>query len=351
MNSLRITHVLWSLDRAGAERVVLDLARACVERGHRVRVIAPGGGGQMEAAFRALPIDVCVAPHGLSRFALRTWMYRTMREQPVDIVHTHLGGDIWGMLGCLGLSARRIVTAHNDDQDEPLHIRWARRLALRTAAHVVCVSERVREHVRERFGVPAHRLSVIHNGLALPDTPPHPRAWHDTPRLLCVGRLVQQKGHDVLLRALAHVSQPWELWIAGDGLERQALHDQAKLLGIAPRVHFLGNVANVEDLYRDADLFAFPSRWEGQGLAMLEAMRAGLPVIASDLPVFHETFDEASCLFAAADDVPAWTHALLDALAHPERMHAQIVPAFIQLQNWFLLDDMVDAYLALYNHG
>lgn len=350
MKPLSITHVVWTLHRAGAERVVLDLARESLARGVHVRVIAVGGGGEMESAFREAGIDLCIAPATLTRMHRYRWIRHELRQHPPMILHTHLGGDIWGALGAFGLrGVQRFSTAHNDDQDEPMHIRLARGFALRSADHVICVSERVRDHVQTRFGVSPATLSVIRNGLFLPSMAPRVRPWHDIPRLLAVGRLVEQKGQDILLRALAQISHPWELRIAGDGPKRQELSDLATRLGIAPRVTFLGTVSTMDAVYRDADVFVFPSRWEGQGIAMLEAMRVGLPVIASDLPVFHETFDEGSCRFVTVDDVPAWTRAIAESLRMPRIIQEQVPQAFEQLRHWFSLSGMVDAYFALYN--
>src|SRR5439155_274446 len=130
----------------------------------------------------------------------------------------------------------------------------------------------------------APRLSVIPNGVepgVFVDgrARPHPR-----PYVAAVGRLVPQKGFDVLLEAFARLDAPEvDLLIAGDGPERRRLEALRERLGLGARVHLLGAVdrATVASLYRGARLVACPSRWEGLPLVCLEAMASGRAVVAS----------------------------------------------------------------------
>jgi glycosyltransferase involved in cell wall biosynthesis len=116
------------------------------------------------------------------------------------------------------------------------------------------------------------------------------------PRLLLVGRLVHQKGADLLLRALGSIAhEPFTLEIVGDGPDREMLEALAKQEGIAERVRFCGWVERerIAEHYRAADVFVFPSRIEGMPNVVLEAMAYALPIVATDVPgnrelVVHE---------------------------------------------------------------
>jgi len=122
------------------------------------------------------------------------------------------------------------------------------------------------------------------------------REWHP-PRLLFVGRVVYQKGLDLLLEALGSVqSSPWQLTIVGDGSQRKLLMAQAEHLGISERIRFLGWLDSAQLLpeYQQANLFVFPSRHEGMPNAILEAMACGLPVIASKIAGNEELVVPAS---------------------------------------------------------
>jgi glycosyltransferase involved in cell wall biosynthesis len=153
----------------------------------------------------------------------------------------------------------------------------------RRAAAVVANSQGLRDlgHAFE----PKVPIAVIPNGVNLEKFKVGERAWQP-PRLLFVGRIVYQKGLDLLLDALAQLKQPvWTLDIVGDGPRMEKLQAQAKELGIANRLNFLGWQHGDELVrrYTEANLFVYPSRHEGMPNAVLEAMACGLPVLASQI--------------------------------------------------------------------
>lgn len=156
-------------------------------------------------------------------------------------------------------------------------------------------------------------IEVIANGVDLDRFAVPQRAWEPA-RMLFVGRVVYQKGLDLLLEALAglrHLS--WQLTIAGDGAQREALVGQAQTLGIPERVRFVGWLHGEEllQVYRDANLFVFPSRHEGMPNAVLEAMAAGLPVVASRIAGNEELVASGETgLLVSEEDVPALRQAL-----------------------------------------
>ncbi len=137
----------------------------------------------------------------------------------------------------------------------------------------------------------------------------------DRRTVLGVGRLVRQKGFDLLVPAFAAATRcdgGWELVIAGEGPEREALAALAASCGIADRVRLIGRQADIRRLYAQADVFALPSRWEGFPNALLEAMAAGLPVVAADCLTGPREIirDEHDGLLVGSEDVDALTQAL-----------------------------------------
>ncbi len=160
-------------------------------------------------------------------------------------------------------------------------------------------------------------IEVIANGVDLDRFAVPERIWEPA-RILFAGRVVYQKGLDLLLDALAglrHLS--WELTIAGDGAQKGALLGRAEALGIQERVRFAGWLHGEELLraYRDANLFVFPSRHEGMPNAVLEAMAAGLPVVASRIAGNEELVVSGETgLLVSGGDVPALRHALAQLL-------------------------------------
>lgn len=154
---------------------------------------------------------------------------------------------------------------------------------------------------------------VIGNGVDVDHFAPVQRVWQP-PHLLFVGRVVYQKGIDLLLEALADLREcPWKLTIVGDGNQRETLTRYAAEMGIGERVHFEGWLQGQGLLraYHKANLFVLPSRHEGMPNVVLEAMAAGLPVIASRVAGSEElVIPEESGLLVPANDVLALRQAL-----------------------------------------
>ncbi|MEY9930863.1 glycosyltransferase involved in cell wall biosynthesis [Catenulispora sp. GP43] len=177
---------------------------------------------------------------------------------------------------------------------------------VRGAAGVIVLTESQRDFLAERYGVDRAKVYVVPNGVAEEFFLP-PRAANAKPatgseadplRLLFVGRLDVQKNVARLLDAMARVTEPVRLRLVGDGDLRQELLAQAGRLGLGDRVEFVGR-KHGDDLlkeYAEAELFVLPSDREGMALVVLEAMAAGLPVLATAVPGNIETVQGAGIL-------------------------------------------------------
>ncbi|MCR4256814.1 MAG: glycosyltransferase, partial [Candidatus Uhrbacteria bacterium] len=192
-------------------------------------------------------------------------------------------------------------------------------------------------------------VSVIPPGIDLSRfAPREARLAADVPELLTVSRLVPEKGIDVLLEALSESLRPWRLTIVGDGPELPALRRRAEVLGILPRVRFAGAVADPSPFYRRADVFCFPSRSEGQGMALLEAAASRVPAVASDLPAIREAFGEDGVAYAAPGDVEGWRRSIERVLSrYPEALTRAERASRIVSQR-YSLTSMVEAHATLY---
>jgi glycosyltransferase involved in cell wall biosynthesis len=146
---------------------------------------------------------------------------------------------------------------------------------------------------------------------------PAPRTGTDGPALITTGRLVPNKGQELLIRMLPRVLERWPrctLTIIGEGPARQSLERLAAELGVARQVKMLGLCDDVGERLAQADLFVYASWFEGFANAMAEAIAHGLPVVAVDLPVFREIAPPASGTLVAREP-QAFAEAVLRVLA------------------------------------
>jgi glycosyltransferase involved in cell wall biosynthesis len=367
MPSPLVFHVIPSLRMGGAERLVVELAARLPDRGFRTRIVALFDRGALWREVRERNITWVQVMRSVrsSRPDLVLRLGKMFFAEPgrrPHIVHTHLfGADFWSVLARDLFSARFflrerrvprtrfISTAHNVDRDDSSVRRFARRWAARRMDRVIAISKEVETYARRDLGVPARRLEIIPNGADLDRIRPRgSRPFSDVPRFITVGRLEPQKGHDTLLRALAGVPPPWRLDIVGTGSLERDLRELAERMHIASRVHFLGERNDVPDLLAASDLFLFPSRWEGMGLALLEAMAAGVPALASDLPAIRE-FAPARSL-VRPDDPAAWSRAVSRALAASSELIARAPELERRVRRAYGINRMVDAYAETYEN-
>jgi glycosyltransferase involved in cell wall biosynthesis len=286
----------------GVAVYVRHLTAAAVAAGHRVTVVSPGADhGPLAAWVRSAgaehhTLNMARKPAVRDVFDLLA-LRRLARGR--DVVHLHSSkAAALGRVAALSLGGRRrpavVVTAHYwswlvGGRWAPLY-RWVeRRLAGRCDA-IVAVSEGEAKEGREVLGASAP-IELISNGVDRdqfsPDGSPADRDAGGHPLLVCVGRLSQQKGQDVAIRALALLEdRTARLRLVGAESaagERARLETLAASLGVADRIEWRGAVEDTAPEYRAADVVVAPSRWDGLSLALLEAMASGATIVASEV--------------------------------------------------------------------
>lgn len=280
----------------GAQIHVRDLAAAVRARGHTPTVITSGSGPFIDD-LRARSIPTVVLRHLTAPMrpikdvrALQE-LVGVLKELRPNLLTAH--GAKVGMLGRVAsrsLQIPLIVTVHGwacAPGTPPIQAavsRWLERLLGPLASRLITVSEFDR-----RFGIQAglvteQRVVTVHNGM--PDISADLRASPAVapPRLVMVARFEPQKDHTTLLHALSGLRhEPWELDLIGDGPLRSQAEALSDTLGVRNRIHFLGQRKDVAQLLARAQISLLVSNWEGFPLSILESMRAGLPVVASNV--------------------------------------------------------------------
>ncbi len=308
---LRVLNIMLAKVKGGVETMALLYHRALRDRGFEVLSVGHPDGVLVEGlpAGEVRAVTAHVNHDPLAFLALRS-IVATFKP---DIVLTH-GNRAAGLalLPFSGMNDRTVVVLHNDFF----------KAHLRRARAAFCVSANVREAAAKALpGVP---LSLVPNFTDLAAYPVRDQEGQP-PVIGALGRLHEQKGFDVLLRAAAILRDrdvPFHLRIAGEGPDRalleglihdNALDDQAELLGwVSPPGPFLATL----------DLFAVPSRYEPFGLVVIEAMAAGVPVVASDLEGPREILEQGRLGFLVDSEDP---EKLADRLAEALRERRRAV--------------------------
>ena len=335
---MRVLHVLNGLHAAGIEALALQLITHS-PAGVRAELLNTDRQAQERAAaFAELQrTGTLAALHQWGRcdgLRLAWRVFRLCRRRRPDalLIYPCCRPMLWLALGARLAGVRRqAVALQNTAPADPAGLRtWHRLLSWFQRLGVVAVPC-TQAIVASLQPLPAGlRLGpVIPNGCdvaAIARRASAARARRppgDDRRVLMVARLDPIKDQATLLRAFAAARQPgWQLQLVGDGPNRQMLEHLCRDLELDPAEVFLGARQDVPDLLGRSDLFAFSTtRAEGFGIALIEAVAAGLPVIASDVPACREVLNNGDAgLLVPAGNIPAWANALEDYLNQPETL-------------------------------
>lgn len=341
---MKVLTVIPELGVGGAEFVATALATATAAAGDDA-CVASRGGFRVEhlraAGVEHLPLPLAGRrPVGLLRSVRRLRATGTP-----DLVHAH--NPKAAALSRLAFGSRVpvLVTLHgvaDDDLDRAVRIlRWA-------ADHVVAVSPHLEEQLLAR-GFPASRLEVVVNGVA--PAPPRPRdqarAELGIPAsatvVLCPARMVDQKRHDLLVKAWARQDPAALLLLAGGGPNERSIRQLVARHHLEDRVRLLGERRDMSRLLAASDLVVLATDWEGLPIAALEAMAAGVPVVASDVPGVRDELGPAARLVEPGS-VPALAAGIAELLTLPAQRDLLVARGTALVRGRFGLEPMVDRY-------
>ncbi len=301
---MKILLVITRAELGGGQTHVVDLLRGL--RDEFEVELATGETGYLTEAAEALGIPVHVIPdlvqpmRPLQDLKALWQCFRLIRKVRPDVVHTHTSkAGVIGRLAARLAGVPSLFTAHTWCFAEGTSWKWktigipVERIAARCAAQIITVSEANRAlAVRHRIAAP-EKFVTVHNGIA--DSPHRANAGENVvPRIVMVARFSEQKAQSLLIEAVAQIRAPFQLLLVGDGPLRPAVEQQVAKLNLRDRVSFLGQRMNIAEILASSHIFALFTRWEGFPISILEAMRAGLPVVASDVNGVREAVAEGS---------------------------------------------------------
>jgi glycosyltransferase involved in cell wall biosynthesis len=329
----RVVQVVQHLAPGGIETMVLDLRRFAAA-GDQVLIVSLEG-DQASACLEWPRLrDHCDALVFLNKgpgwdLGLIAKLARLFLRHRTDVVHTHhIGPLLYG-----GMAARLagvpfvVHTEHdawhlNDPRRRRLESWLLRAVRPTLVADADCVAECLRR------ALPHTAPVVIRNGIDTQRFVPGDRGAarqalglpQQQPIIGCAARLVAEKGHSILLQALAQLDGTIGLALAGAGAQESLLRVQVARLGLQQRVHFLGRVDDMPRFYQAIDVFCLPSFAEGMPLSPLEAQACGRPAVVTDVGGAPEVVCPHSGKIVPAGDATTLAQALADALREAGRV-------------------------------
>jgi glycosyltransferase involved in cell wall biosynthesis len=318
-----LPHVLLVLDQfpktlGGGERIVLNLAALLPKYGYRVSILTFSVHPE-SPALKSLPCPVYLLPlqrtYDLTALRAALDLRRFLRLQQIQIVQTFFeSSDIWAGFVTKTMSKAKLIWSRRDMgilRTRKHHIAY--RLMAGAPDAVFAVSEQVRQHCIEVDRIDPARVQTIYNGISLADwnTPARPAKAPGEILVTTVGNIRPVKGHDVFIKAAASIVPLFpkvSFSIAGDVLDPDYLAELQTLvrnLNLSDHFHFVGGISNLREHLSVADIFVLPSRSEGFSNAIVEAMAAALPVVATNVGGNAEAVKDGVSGFVVPSDDPA----------------------------------------------
>jgi glycosyltransferase involved in cell wall biosynthesis len=363
-----IAEGLFSYQIGGSERVGVDLALEFSRRGYRVVCFAfYDSAGPMRIELEGAGITCLDMNYGNFRGVARRVAYQwkllqMLREQRVSALHVHHATALilCGIPAALASVPKVVMTEHGLYQlQERADYRKSAARYCKFAHEITVVEPAQLDYFREEMHVPADKLHCVANGVRVPEkTPEKVAAMRERLGIpdsvfafFYVGRLNEVKDLPTLLRAFSMLpvatNQRVHLYIVGDGQERGRLEIQSVELGLRERVSFLGARDGIAALLAAGDGFVMSSRTEGLPVALLEAMAAGLPCVATAVGGIPQLFANDRGLLAPPQDPERLAFQMWELVRHPALRAQLSARALANVRQNYSLGTVADRYLAL----
>lgn len=363
---VKIAHLLPGLGIGGCERIVLNLHLTFAPAILDSTILFWDKEADLlgEPAYNKLrPFKLELAkPFSIASVIA---IYKYLKHSKTELLHTHLtDADLLGFFAAKLLGIPHVVTIHS--YPFPALKTHCLRYKFMTmfGTRIICVSEVVRKHVVKKTCARSDRISTIYSGIDLRQYPadlpgPENRRLREEYGIKdfsfvigCISRIVVDKGHEFLLRAVPLVLAKCKnacFLIVGDGHLREALKNQARQLGIENSVIFAGMRTEIPKTLSLIDLFVYPSLHESLGLSVIEAMAAAKPIIVANSTVIPELIThEKNGIIVPLADPEALAGAIIDLYGNPEKRAALGRAASCKAQS-FSLDQTARSLEQLYS--
>jgi glycosyltransferase involved in cell wall biosynthesis len=317
MISKKVTHLITTIERGGAEKQLLTLASEQIQSGLNVVVLYLKGQPDLRNEFEESGAEVnnlLVGKNFLKQILL---LSKYLRENPSP-VHAHLPKS--ELLAAVVIAKKYFIfSRHNAEPFWPSGPRIISNIlskyVCKRASQGIAISNAVKSYLIKRGEIPnGYKIDVVYygfqkdisnNSVVLNLTTNSMNGRNPTYKIGTIGRLVPQKDHPTLLSAFSNVLKSipnTDLYIVGEGYLQKDLIELSKSLGIKDQVHWIGKTEYIKEFLSKIDLFILPSKYEGFGLVLLEAMVAKKPIIAANNSAIPEVLGKTyEGLFSTGD--------------------------------------------------
>lgn len=363
-NFMKILYVITGLAQGGAERVVCDLADAMFKRGHEVKIAYLTGEVLTRPNYKEIEIIKVNLNDPKTLLPAYIKLTKIIKKFKPDVVHSHMvhANIIMRLVRITAPIDKLICTAHSNNEGGTL-----RMLAYRATHRLANVTTNVSNMAAQTFeslrAVPFKGMRTIYNGIDLNKFEYNSNARSNINSeltidesyklILAVGRFNEAKDYPNLLEAISllkkEITYPFKLIIAGDGELRNLIEDIIRSLGLEKEVVLLGRRTDIPKLMSAADLFVLPSKFEGFGLVVAEAMACECLVVATDCGGVAEVLNNSEFLIPPSDAV-----ALKNKIKYAFELNAKKKKNVIDknlnyVRENFSLEEITKEWVALYN--
>ena len=354
---MRVLQIILFLD-GGSAKLMADIILFCKQRGLNMDLLLLNGNRS--------PLYEKLEQHNITIYSLSKGSVKK-RFNPFlifkiipflkryDIIHVHLFPPLyWVSIAKLlcRKNVKIIYTEHNSYNNRMGSRlgRIADKIMYRNYDKIISISEDVNEIIKAHTKLDDSKFTVITNGIDLSVFTPKLRENQertDIKTIIQVSVFNLQKDQKTLIKALQYLPENIHVTFAGDGDTLKDCEQFAKSLNLTDRVHFLGSRTDVPELLSSADIVVQSSHWEGFGLAAVEGMAMGKPVIASDVAGLRETVKGAGILFPVGD-AKALANEITKLLSDDE-YYNKVAKNSLEQSKLFDINIMIDKYIEMYN--
>ena len=330
MISKKVTHLITTIERGGAEKQLLTLASKQVQSGLKVEVIFLKGKSDLKNEFEESGVKVNNLLAGKS-FLKQIFLLSTYLRKNPSPIHAHLPQS--ELLAAIVITKKYFVfSRHNSEPFWPggprIISNALSKYVCKRASQGIAISNAVRSYLIKRGEIPnGYTIDVVYYGFqkdisinseSLSLVTNYMTGKNSNYNIGTIGRLVPQKDYPTLLSAFSNVleSVPGiELYVVGEGYLQKDLIKLSNSLGINDKVHWVGKTEYIKEFLSKIDLFILPSKYEGFGLVLLEAMVAKKPIIAANNSAIPEVLGKTYEGFFSTGDVNALAQQIKTAIS------------------------------------